>query len=329
MILADKIILERKKNGWSQEELADKLNVTRQAVSKWEGAQTTPDLQRILEMSRLFGVTADYLIKDEIDAPEEYIEEVTDTPGIRMVSMDEANDFLALNQKTTPKIALGVSLCIISPICMFLLAVCAELHMIPLSEDAAGGIGMIVLLAIVAIACSIFIDCNIKTSPYKFLEKEIIETAYGVTGMVNEKKKQYEPTYIRFNIIGTVLCLMGAMALFCIAILDNGDNSDDFVAVVFLCLMFIIVSIGVNFFVLAGNTQAGFEKLLQKGGYSIKEKTKSPLAASVSGVYWLIVTAVFLTFGFTTNDWKTCGFIFPVAGVLFPVVLIIAKAFEK
>ncbi len=76
MILADNIILERKKNGWSQEELADKLNVTRQAVSKWEGAQTTPDLQRILEMSRLFGVTADYLIKDEIDGLIKYLEKL-------------------------------------------------------------------------------------------------------------------------------------------------------------------------------------------------------------------------------------------------------------
>ena len=51
MILADKIINERKKNGWSQEELADKLGVTRQSVSKWEGAQASPDLQRILQMS--------------------------------------------------------------------------------------------------------------------------------------------------------------------------------------------------------------------------------------------------------------------------------------
>ena len=53
MILADKIIDERKKNGWSQEELADKLGVSRQSVSKWEGAQSVPDLQRILEMSKL------------------------------------------------------------------------------------------------------------------------------------------------------------------------------------------------------------------------------------------------------------------------------------
>ena len=62
MILADKIIKLRKKNGWSQEELAEKMNVSRQAVSKWEGAQTIPDLGRILQLSELFGVTTDYLL---------------------------------------------------------------------------------------------------------------------------------------------------------------------------------------------------------------------------------------------------------------------------
>ena len=56
MILADKIMEERKKNGWSQEELANKLGVSRQAVSKWESAGTVPDLQRILQMADLFGV---------------------------------------------------------------------------------------------------------------------------------------------------------------------------------------------------------------------------------------------------------------------------------
>ena len=64
MILADKIITLRKKNGWSQEELAEKLKVSRQAVSKWEGAQTVPDLERVLQMSQLFGVTTDYLLKE-------------------------------------------------------------------------------------------------------------------------------------------------------------------------------------------------------------------------------------------------------------------------
>ena len=67
MILADKIINERKKNGWSQEELADMLNVSRQSVSKWEGAQSVSDLQKILKMAEIFSVSTDYLLKDELE----------------------------------------------------------------------------------------------------------------------------------------------------------------------------------------------------------------------------------------------------------------------
>ena len=73
MILADKIIDLRKKNGWSQEDLAEKLNVSRQSVSKWESAQSVPDMGRVVQMSELFGVSTDYLLKDaqEPQAPEE------------------------------------------------------------------------------------------------------------------------------------------------------------------------------------------------------------------------------------------------------------------
>ena len=62
MILADKIISLRKKAGWSQEELAQQLGVSRQSVSKWEGAQSVPDLDRILQLSRRVGVTTDDLL---------------------------------------------------------------------------------------------------------------------------------------------------------------------------------------------------------------------------------------------------------------------------
>ena len=54
MIFADKLILLRKKAGWSQEELAEQMNVTRQSVSKWEGAQSVPDLDKMIRLSELF-----------------------------------------------------------------------------------------------------------------------------------------------------------------------------------------------------------------------------------------------------------------------------------
>ena len=62
MILADKIITLRKKAGWSQEELAQKLDVSRQSVSKWESAQSMPDIDKILQLSSLFSVTTDCLL---------------------------------------------------------------------------------------------------------------------------------------------------------------------------------------------------------------------------------------------------------------------------
>lgn len=92
MILADKIIRLRKKNGWSQEELAEKMNVSRQAVSKWEAAQTTPDLEKILQLGNLFGVTTDYLLKDEIE-DEEFTEGIDEAP-VRKVTLAEANNYI-------------------------------------------------------------------------------------------------------------------------------------------------------------------------------------------------------------------------------------------
>ena len=67
MILADKIIELRKKNGWSQEDLAEKLGVSRQSISKWEGAQSIPDMNKIIMISDIFGVSTDFLLKDELE----------------------------------------------------------------------------------------------------------------------------------------------------------------------------------------------------------------------------------------------------------------------
>ena len=65
MKLGDKIVALRKARGMSQEQLAQHLEVSRQSVSKWELNETTPDLNRVVAMSELFGVTTDYLLKEE------------------------------------------------------------------------------------------------------------------------------------------------------------------------------------------------------------------------------------------------------------------------
>lgn len=63
MNMADRIQYLRKSKGITQEELADKIGVSRQAVSKWESEQSTPDIEKIIIMSDFFGVTTDYILK--------------------------------------------------------------------------------------------------------------------------------------------------------------------------------------------------------------------------------------------------------------------------
>ena len=65
MKLSDKLIALRKEKGWSQEDFAEKLDISRQAVSRWENGTALPDALNILGISKLFGVTADYLLNDD------------------------------------------------------------------------------------------------------------------------------------------------------------------------------------------------------------------------------------------------------------------------
>lgn len=72
MNIADRIQNLRKSRGISQEELADKIGVSRQAVSKWESEQSTPDIEKVILLSNYFETTTDYLLKgiEPVDEPE-------------------------------------------------------------------------------------------------------------------------------------------------------------------------------------------------------------------------------------------------------------------
>lgn len=70
MGIGEKITLCRKKAGLSQEELAERLAISRQAVSRWETGAASPDTERVVALSRLFGVSTDYLLFDELEEPE-------------------------------------------------------------------------------------------------------------------------------------------------------------------------------------------------------------------------------------------------------------------
>lgn len=330
MILADKIINLRKKNGWSQEELAEKLGVTRQSISKYEGAQSIPDLDKILKLSEIFGVTTDYLIKDELEeeeyAPSQMQENESESDrSVHKVTMEMANEYLQIIDWSAGKTAFATMLCILSPIVLLMLGAMSEMPNYHISENAAAGIGICVLIVLIAIAVTIFILCGMKTKKYEFMEKEDIETVYGVSGMVKEKRDAYHSMYVTQLVIGIACCICSVIPLFGTLAVSESD----FYMVSAVCMLLALVAIGTYFIVRSATKMNAMNQLLEEEDYTRQKKHENKKMSGPVTVYWLIATAIYLAWSFTTNDWDRTWIIWPVVGVLFPAFYAIVSGIRK
>ena len=327
MILADKIIDLRKKNGWSQEELAEKLGVSRQAVSKWEGAQSVPDMARVLQMSELFGVSTDYLLKDNLEKTEPAEDAPAESLPIRTVGMEEANAFLAAREVNARHIALGVMLCILSPICLILVCGLWEFGFAALSEAQAVGIGVAVLLLMVGAAVALFVTSGLRTGRYEGLETLPIDTLYGVDGMARERREQFRPTRNLQLTLGIVLCVLAVIPVFLSLVLYGEEDHFGHLAAVALLLA--LVAVGVLLIVRSSILWGSYQILLEEGDYSRAAKEANARALPFNSIYWGLVTAGFLAWGFLGNACERCWIVWPVAGVAYGAVYGIVSALRK
>lgn len=330
MILADKIINLRKKNGWSQEELAEKLGVTRQSISKYEGAQSIPDLDKILKLSEIFGVTTDYLIKDELEEEEYAASQMQENESesdrsVHKVTMEMANEYLQIIDWSAGKTAFATMLCILSPIVLLMLGAMSEMPNYHISENAAAGIGICVLIVLIAIAVTIFILCGMKTKKYEYMEKEDIETAYGVSGMVKEKRDAYHSPYVTQLVIGITCCICSVIPLFGTLAVSESD----FYMVSAVCMLLTLVAIGTYFIVRSAAKMNAMNQLLEEEDYTRQKKHENKKMSGPVTVYWLIATTIYLAWSFTTNDWDRTWIIWPVVGVLFPAFYAIVSGIRK
>lgn len=324
MILADKIINLRKKSGMSQEDLAGKLNVSRQSISKWESAQSIPDLDKIIQLSIIFGVSTDFLLKDEIEMEDAYVEiDVDQENDNKRVTLEMANDFINKRYKNAFRIAWGVLLCILSPVTLILLSGLCEYYHI-LSEEIASAIGLTTLFILVAIAVGLFIISGNNTREYEFITTKAFETEYGVSGMVRQRKKEFQNTYNNFNLIGIIFCVLSVVPLLICAFLQ-----EEIYAIYGVVSLFVIAGGGTFLIVYGGCKMGAFVALLQEGDYQKEKKTQNPLLSAISTAYWMVATIIYLIWSFSTSSWEITWIVWVIAGILygaiFPILNIALK----
>ena len=328
MILADKIVQLRRQNGWSQEELAHRLDVSRQAVSKWESGSSIPELDKILNMSRIFHVTTDYLLKDELEQPESVRSTSPDTDAlpvrepVRTLSLDEANTYLELVRQTRGKIAFSVSLFILCPIPLLLLGGWADGTP---KEDFAAGSGVAVLRVIVAVGLIFLLPAAFLLEKFEYLEKEDIALGYGIAGILERQKDDYAPIFRKSITLGVVLCVMAVVPL----MLTTAFQPSDRWTIVSVSLLLAMVALAVQLFIRAGMVQDSFNKLLQLEDYTTHEKMLNRKIGWFAGAYWCVVTAVYLGVSLWKDSWKTSWIIWVVAGLLFAALNIALRAWAE
>lgn len=325
MILADKIINLRKKRGWSQEQLAEQLNVSRQSVSKWESALSVPDMDKIVKMSNLFGVSTDYLLKDEIENIQPGT--VTDKDDtVKTISLEYANEYMNTVQAVCGRIAAAVSLFILSPVPVIIRGYFADSKAnggrFFATEDAAAGIGTALLLIIIAIGVTICILNGMKLDKYDFLEKEEIAIEYGVAGVVTQKRAGFENSFRTQIAAGVALCILGVVPMLFV----SGLNVSDVVMGCMVCVLLACIALAVNLFIRAGMVWDSYSKLLQEGDYTVQKKRIGKMTAFIPGIYWCMVTAVYLYISFTQRNWGESWIIWPVAAVAFAGIMAVANA---
>ena len=174
-------------------------------------------------------------------------------------------------------------------------------------------------------AVGLFVVSNLRITPYEYLEKEPVETLYGVTGMVREKKERFQPVHTRYLLIGIMLCVASSIPLFISMIF----REESFRTVLGIASVLVLAAVGVLLIVRVSIVWGSYQMLLEEQEYSRENKERSKHYGYIGGIYWCLVTAAFLAWSFIGNAWERSWIIWPVAGVAFGAVVGIAGALKK
>lgn len=327
MVLASRIAAQRKQKGWSQEELAERMDVSRQSVSKWESGASTPDLNRVIQLAELFQVTTDFLLKEEeLSVPDDVQESAKpsgsmnrgadfaeqEIPEVKIVSAEEAGRFLGEAAIFGKKIAKGVALCILSPVLLILFAGFSEGRNPLMSENAAAAVGTGILILMVALAVGIFIRSSMQMNEFEYFKEGHFKLEEDAAALAGEAAREFQLKYSGWLTSGVILCIVAVVPL----IVSGAVGFSDRVYIVMTALLLVLVACGVYRIVAVGTVKGFLDQMQKQGEYAPELQSDRKRLEKIGGIYWPIVVAIYLVWSFLSGDWQITWVIWPVAGLI-------------
>ena len=285
----------RKKHNLSQEQLAEKLEVSRQAVSKWENGSSYPEMDKLIMLSELFNIDIDMLIKGNLDTEN---------------NEDDRELYEKMYNKFTKMITLGVVL--------ILLGVTFVASFEETYANNIKAFPVIVLLTLIAISVFLFVYYGISWG--NFTE----EHPYFEDFYTKDEKRRFNKLFAGMISFGVFLILLGIIVVVIgEEVLQLGEDYPPIITVFLL-----LVTIAVGIFVYFGMQKAKYNiseynKEYNKENESHELSKKEIYSDKIQAIIMLIATIIFLLIGFIFELWHPGWVVFPIGGILCGIVSII------
>ena len=323
MILAEKIVRLRKQLGWSQEELAEKMNISRQSVSKWESTNSIPDLNRIIMLAELFDVSTDFLLKDENEAFDSRDE--SKEPDSIQISLEQAVKYVESKLEVSALITKGVMLCVCSVVPLFFFLAMAETNRLNLSGDIAAAIGVVSILVMVSIGISFFIKTNQYESDIAVIDNEAFELAYGVHSVFTEKLQKFRASYNRRLSVGIFIFIISFVPLMFAAMFSGGSD----IILMMLIVLILMIAAGIYIVAPVSAKYDAYNNILKDSCVETTKSKRTKRAEKLAAFYWPLLIAIFLGWSLWTMDWGVTWIVWPVGAVLFAALVGLMELLDK
>ena len=284
MKLGQKIAGLRKKSSLSQEALAEKMNVSRQAVSKWESNQSIPDIEKIVDLSELFGVTTDYLLKNgtpSFELPGKSSEEKIEK-ALPAITDQEIDQYLEVAKKAAHFESLSIAL--------FFLAIasfCLFSTLVFISHNIFGTVAYIAPIIIIAIALGYFIHAKLMMHEFKSITQNKFALTSTQNDLIDSSAHEFRNKNNRRIVIGVVLCILAIIPLILIWTLHLLPDW----AWAVLAITFVLLGIASYHFTFYFLRQLAFKTISGRRKHLPKEEKSLLINGSV--IFWIVLFLVY------------------------------------
>ena len=288
MYFSENLKTLRKIKNISQEELAERLEVSRQAISKWESGECYPETEKLIKLSELFNYDIDELLNQSITINED----------------TEKKEYECIYKKFTKGVTLGIILILIG---VTLLLIALGIN----TNKKFITFGIIILLLFITTAVPLFIINGINMESFKTKNKTLLNF------YTEEEIEKFNKKFAIRIALGVSIILIGIMFLLASYIIY--DTESIMPAAIFM----IFITISVPIFVYNGIQKSKYEIELYNKINNKEQTEANELLGKISGVIMILATITFFILSFIFNLWKISWIVFPICGMICGIVAII------